>query len=107
MAKSNKVNITAGLFETFNFEQITVSTTVVSLTTTKYLTDGEYAKRAIITVEDAQIRYRTDGGNPSSSVGHILNRNDVLTILGTSNIKNFKAIKTGVTDGKISVSYEV
>lgn len=103
---ANKTNIIAGLFKAFAHEKITVSNSAVSLTTATYTTDGEKAKRAIITVESAQLRYRYDGTAPTSSVGHLLNPFDVITILGSDNITNFKAIRAGSTDAAISCSYE-
>lgn len=110
MPRANKVNITAGLFTAFNFEQLTISTAALSLTATEYTVDssgtGEKAKRAIITVEDAQIRYTYDGTTPTSTVGHALNPFDVLTLVGSDNISNFKAIRKGSTNAKISITYE-
>ena len=107
MGKSNKVNIAAGLFEAFNYEQISVTNSVKTLTDTKYLgSDGEYAKRVIITVEDAPVRYNYDGSTPTSDLGHRLNPTDVLVIIGTRNIQNFKCIRQGSSNGEINASYE-
>ena len=110
MAK-DKVNIIAGLFNAFNFETITISTTAKSLTASKYTkssgeTFTEYARKALITVEDAQLRFRFDGGTPTASVGHLLTQKDSITLIGAYNIKNFKAIRKGSSDSKISVTYQ-
>lgn len=104
---SNLNNLTAGLFTAFAYESITISTTVKSLTSGKYTADnGEVATRAIITVENARLRYRYDGDNPTSSEGHILNPNNVLVIIGSANIQNFRAIRVDGTDAVIRVTYE-
>jgi hypothetical protein len=105
---ATKTNIAAGLFKAFAFEQITVSNSAITLTASIYRVDssGEKAKRALITCEDAQIRYTYDGTTPTSTVGHILNPMDTLVLTGSDNISNFKAIRKGSTDGKISVTYE-
>lgn len=107
MPKANKTNIIAGLFTAFAFEELTVSNSVKTLTSTKYLdTDGENATRAIITIQDAQIRYMYNGDTPTASLGHVVNPFDTITLLGSQNIRNFKAIRKGSTDAKISCTYE-
>jgi len=108
MAKANKVNITAGLFTAFAYEQLSVTDSVKTLTESIYLdpTDSEYAKRAIITVEDASIRYNYDGSTPTSTSGHRANAMDSIVLIGTKNIQNFKCIRLGSTSGEINCSYE-
>ena len=108
---ANIINMIAGLYETFAFEVITVGSTVKRLTVATFTTttddnDTQKAKRAIITIENAQLRYRMDGENPTASVGHILNPFDTLTIIGNQNMLNFRAIRKGSTSSKIVVSYE-
>ena len=100
---SNKINIIAGLFKAFNYESITITNSVKSLTPTVY---GELAKKVIIIVENATLRYRLDGGNPTIDEGMSLNPFDTLTIIGSDNIKNFKAIRKTSTNSKIFVTYE-
>jgi hypothetical protein len=108
MGKTNKVNIIAGLHKVFNYESIAVSTTIVSLTASKYTdTDGDMAKRCVIKVENGQLRYRMDGENPTTTEGMLLNPMDILVILGTQNIENFRAIRKTSTDSKIFVQYEI
>jgi len=105
---TTKINMIAGLFKAFAFEQITISTAVKTLTSATYRFDssGEKAKRALITCENAQIRYTYDGTTPTASVGHLLNPMDILVLTGSDNISNFKAIRKGSTDGQISCTYE-
>jgi hypothetical protein len=62
-------------------------------------------KRVICSVETASIRFRCDGVDPTSSVGHLMEVGDAF-IIAPSDVNNFKAIKVGAI-GKIAVSYEV
>ena|SRR3990167_9045294 len=103
---ANKVNITAGLFKAFAHESITVTDTAQTFTAATYLTGSEKAKRAIITIESAQIRYTYDGTTPTSSVGHLCNPFDVISLIGSDNITNFRAIRAGSTNAAIKVTYE-
>jgi len=108
MPKTNKQNIIAGLFEAFEYESLTIGTSAISLTPTKYRSssDNEKAKRAVITCENAPIRYRYDGGAPTSTEGHTMNPMDAIVLNSSQNIANFKAIRKGATDGKIFITYE-
>ena len=102
----SKINMIAGLFRAFAFETISV-TTVKSLTASSYQdTDGNAARRAIITVEAARISYRWDGGTPTSSVGHTANPNDVILVVGGTNIRNFKAIKKDSATPTLRITFE-
>lgn len=94
-------------YAAYDYETITIDNTSggVGLTSGK-LTTTPRPKRVFITVEDAQIRYRVDSGAPTSTVGHILNPMDIITIEGIHNLTNFKAIRTGATSGKLQVTYE-
>lgn len=101
-----KVNFIAGLYHPYDDEAITIDGNVKTLTESKYKsTSNGNAKRAIITVETAQIRYRVTGSEPSTSVGHLLNADDVIILVGIAAIANFKATKVSDT-GTIYVTYE-
>ena len=104
---TDKINIIANLLNIFNFETLTVGTTVKSLTSSIYIdSNGAYAKKALITIETASLRWRCDD-NPTSTVGHLMQPGDILTLIGSANIRNFKAIRTGATSAKISISYSL
>jgi len=100
---------TAGQYYPVDYESITVADTAIGFTSSKISPSSSTRKpaRAIITVETAQIRYRVDGTDPTSSEGHILEINDVLILIGTESIRNFKAIRTTSTSGVIKVTYEI
>ena len=91
----------------FAYESITVGATAVSLTAATYTdSDSQKAKRAIITTEAASFRYRYDGTAPTASEGHLVTQQSVIIIVGSDNISNFQAIRTGATSAVIKVTYE-
>lgn len=105
--------VIAGLFQPYDYESVTVTDSATALTSSKYSDVGSVssnsqrgAARAVITVETAQLRYRYDGSDPTSSEGHILNINDVLVLVGPDAIKNFRGIRTGGTSAVLKVTYE-
>lgn len=105
---SDKINVIANLLNIFAFETVTVGATAKALTEGTYVdSNNAYAKKALMTIESAQLRWRADGTNPTSTVGHVLNPGDTLTLVGSTNIRNFRAIKVGTNSAKISVSYSL
>lgn len=86
----------------FGFESLTVADTAVGVA----FVDAGDAERFFATLETAQIRYRYDGTAPTAAVGHLAEIGDVIVIEGTSNIANFKAIRTGSTSGVLRITYE-
>lgn len=95
-----------GKYNSVDFETITVDNTSggVSLTSSKVNTTPP-RKKAFITAESAQIRYRFDGTAPTASVGHLMNPMDSLVLEGFFQMNNFKAIRVGANSGTIMVSY--
>ena len=74
---------------------------------------GVRVKGAIMTVEDANVRYRTDGTSPTSCEGHLLYVGDVLpfdcwTAPGhdwMSELNRIQFIRTGVTSAAIKITW--
>lgn len=87
----------------FSFQALTVSTTSVALTATVGQLNSH---RAVISVEDAPIRFRYDGTAPTSTVGHVLYPGDKLILEGRANISQFRAIRSGSVDAVLAVSHE-
>ena len=83
------------------YESKTVSTTAVGLTVAT-IGDADVAR---ITVETANIRFRTDGTDPTTTEGHILYIGDVLELRSQSDLLNFKAIRDDAVDATIRVTY--
>lgn len=92
--------------EPFAFETVTVSTTAIGFTAATYAPSvTRKASYAIISVEAQPIRYRVDGSNPTSAVGHPAVANDQLEVCGISAVTNFRAIRSGGTDSSLSVTF--
>lgn len=91
------------------FEQVTVGAAAVGLTASQIkpasgIFNGKHAFSVTISVETDQVRFRVDGTDPTSTVGDLLNSGDRLTINGTKNIQNFKAIRV-TTNAQLNVTY--
>lgn len=102
-------DITAGAFHRRNFqsndaESLTIDATVGGIA----LTAGTYgtARYAEISIEVAEIRFRVDGGAPTSTVGHIASPPDIIELESAEDIAAFRAIRTGATSATIFVTYQ-
>lgn len=96
----------AGIYFAFAHEKITVSSAVITLTAATYRSGEKKAQIAFITTETQDIRYTYDGTTPTSSTGHYSFAGTAITLFGTHDIENFKAIRATGADGAISVTYE-
>ena len=81
------------------FETITVADTAVGIGT-QYLAN----QQAFCTLATAEIRFRIDGENPTSAVGHIMSTGSTL-VLSAKELVSFKAIRTGGDSGVLSCTY--
>ena len=91
-----------------DYEDITVDNTAggVALTATKVQPAAGIRRKAVrISFESAELRFRHDGGAPTTTVGHRANDGDVLTLHGTNNLINFRAIRTGGVSATARVTY--
>ena len=85
----------------FAYESITVADSAIGGTSATY-TD---ATQVEITLETAQIRYRVDGTDPTSSEGHTVYIDDVIYLNSAAQIAGFKAIRTGTDSGVLKATY--
>lgn len=95
-----------GVVTPFAYEAVTVSSTSIGFTAGTY-NNGQYvAVLAIATLETDSIRFRVDGGVPTSSVGQLVTQasNVSLTICGNASVAFFRAIRTS-TDASLKVVY--
>lgn len=74
-------------------ETISVAGTAIGITNS--LQRG--AAAALITVEDAQIRYTLDGTTATVSIGHEAEPGDVINLADASQVRDFSAFNTGGT----------
>lgn len=88
----------------YDAEQITVAASAIGFTASK-LNSSPKPKKAIVTVEDAQLRYRMDGTDPTTSLGHLANPMDAIVLEGYSQLQNTKFIRKGSTSATIFVTY--
>lgn len=94
------------------FEQLSVSSSVVTLTASVYRTqigsgenkDRQTARRALITVAGNSVRVRFDGTDPDASTGHLFVAGDTLELTEQVQIQNFKVIRASA-DATIAVTY--
>lgn len=92
----------------FAFEALTVADSVQVLSPSLYKdssTSGG-ADSAFLTNDGAEIRYRFDGGTPTSTVGHVLADGGILVLQGQNQMAAFKCIRTGAVSSEISVTFE-
>jgi len=90
----------------YDHESLTVTNAVKTLTSAKLNVSGyEKAVRVYITVEGDSIRYRLDGGDPSSTVGHLAYTGEAIEIEGKTNLERFKTIRV-TTDATLHVTYQ-
>jgi hypothetical protein len=90
-------------------EKITVSTTVVALTASQISpTTGTYKDKTAtmiqLTNETDAIRYRLDGGVPTSDSGHLLAVNSILQIKNQTNIVNLRMLRV-TNDAPCRITY--
>lgn len=83
------------------FEQLTVSTTVLGLTSP----GGR--NYALIISETAAIRFRLDGRVPTATVGFPLEVGDQLILDSAQELKDFRAIRRDGADSTLNIQYGV
>ena len=91
------------------FETLTVSNTVKALSSGIYSKNNglECCNKATLLLEGANIRYRVDGGEPSTTVGLLAEDGDVIALIGRTELKLFRAIRTDSTDATLNCDYGV
>jgi hypothetical protein len=88
-------------------EEIAVSTAVKQLTSGVYdPPEGPSAAFAVIHAEDGPMRYFVTGQNPSQNSGALLEDGDIVELPSIYHIRNFRVIRSGNTNGKLTVTYE-
>jgi len=90
----------------FAFETVSIADTAIGFTSATYGATGSPHLRAVVTALGGVMRYRYDGGNPTSTVGHLLSHGDMIIVEGGVNVSKFRAIRAGTQNGILSVTYE-
>lgn len=81
------------------YQQLTVADTAVALTVPLN------AEMCIMVSQDATVRFRDDGTDPTSTVGVPLYQNQSMQINGADALAATKFIRTGSTSAKLNILY--
>ena len=85
----------------FAFEALAVAGTALGFTAATFTN----AIMAVAKVEGAQIRYRTDGTDPTATVGVIADPGDMITVWGSSDLNSIRFIRTGGVSATLNTEY--
>ena len=93
-----------------DYEEVTVGVTAGDFPTRRSCPiTGPYARMSaratLMSSENGDIRFRIDGGLPSTSSGHYFTSGDTLVLTGTQAIQQFRGIRSGDTNGVLRVTY--
>lgn len=83
-------------------ETLTVAASPTPLTANAY---GPNPSTALLTVEDAPIRWWATGDNPTTSQGHLAHAGAVITLTDPNEVIGFRAIRTGAASAVLQVTY--
>lgn len=96
---------------TKGYGSMTVSTTSVDFAgaglTGQYSGAYGICNNAVINVENGNIRYRVDGGNPSATEGHMVRNGQVFYLSSSEDIQNFKVVRTGPDNATLHITFGV
>lgn len=92
-------------FAADNCETITVAATAIGFTSGNISRGNFEAREALCINQSGQIRYWTDGTDPTSTTGIVLEIGQALYLDKRGDITKFKAIRTGSTSGVLSCCY--
>jgi len=82
------------------FEQLAVGVASVGLANIP-----DNATKAVMTVEDSTLRYRTDGVDPEATIGLQVFRGGVIILNGRAVISKFRAIRIAAPNSELNVNY--
>lgn len=90
-----------------DFEQVTVSSASIGLTTTKITPTGRAPQMQVARcrLRGAEISFTTDGTTPTTTIGTLLEVGDILKIIGHDRLMKFRAIRTTGVDGQLDCNY--
>jgi len=108
-----KLTDTTAIRVSYDSEKIAVSTAAIGFTASKISPTNANrdaatqlkASAATCSVESASIRILTTGTSPTSTTGFLIAAGSSFTIFGSTDIANFKAIRTGGSDAALNCVY--
>jgi hypothetical protein len=87
--------------DTIAFEALAVAGTAVGFTAATFA--GAYT--AVARVEGAQVRYRTDGTDPTASVGMVADPGDVIHVTSSRDLQAIRFIRTGGVSATVNAEF--
>lgn len=97
--------------DTSNYQPLGFETLAPSNVTALAITEavrlvGTSKARVVVVgpIETLSVRYRTDGVDPTASVGHLLATGDVVSLEGPASIRKFRIIATAAGPSSVPVS---
>jgi hypothetical protein len=87
------------------YESIAVTNAAVGFSVSTVKSNAYYIKSVVVTCEDADVRFRVDGTNPTTSEGHLLKEDQALKLTEWEHIANFKAIRDGTDDATLRCTF--
>ncbi len=97
----------SGQQRAFAYHTGSVSSTALDLDTFGF-TAAEVATARVLhlTVSANALRYRYDGGDPTTAAGHYVPTSGSLILYGAADIAAFKMIRDGASDATVQVTLE-
>ena len=84
------------------YESVTVSSTAIGIDATG--SSGNVPRAATITVEDATIRFRADGSDPTATEGHEAGPGTLIELISRDEVERFRGIRRDGVDATIRVT---
>ncbi len=91
--------------EIFGHDTVSVTNSSTLLTRAAAAPNGHVADFAIITIEDADLRFWLDGTAPTASVGHLAPSGSTLRLESAAEVAGFRGIRTAGSNATLYVSY--
>ncbi len=100
-----------GVYEAFNHGVVTISTVAKGMSDVTWANSygisvpggAGTADQALISVADADIRFWSDGGIPTTSAGNVALAGATITLESPGDVANFKAIRDNASDAVLSI----
>jgi hypothetical protein len=98
---------TVAVVDAFDYEDITVTNaSAVFFDSSKYSpSNAPSAKLAVFSVETADVRYKVNGVDPTTSLGHAGTATRDYAVWGINNIRRFRVIAQTATNATLRVTY--
>ncbi len=83
-------------------EAVTIGNSATAMTITA--SNGNLPEAALIEVEDAAIRFRADGSDPTSTTGHNAEVGEIIELVSKDEVQKFRAIRRDGVDATLRIT---